>query len=240
MSITDDFYVRLRLTVGRLFPECRSPSSYPSNAPFRPTGREAPSGPKWSSSPATSSAVDTSFSRSWARSVSGVTSQPLGLRHSRQCRWVRSSLITVAVFSYCCWAVERPVLSSSPESLLLRPAFLFARLRDRGDELGFTPRLDGTLRGLAGGVEFPVAAGIVVRGIEDRMVEKRIAHRDGKPIAGRGARCPAHEADESGKNLRHSRAVNSRSVSHAYLVRAASRVGGNYFFWAPARPSEDG
>jgi hypothetical protein len=96
--------------------------------------------------------------------------------------------------------VERPVLSSSPESLLLRLAFLFARLRDRGDELGFTPRLDGTLRGLAGGVEFPVAAGIVVRGIEDRMVEKRIAHRDGKPIAGRGARCPAHEADESGKN----------------------------------------
>jgi hypothetical protein len=78
--------------------------------------------------------------------------------------------------------VERPVAVVEPEALLLGLAFLFARFGYRSDELGFASRPNGLLCGLASGVELPVAAGIAVRRIEDRMVEKRIAHRDGESI----------------------------------------------------------
>jgi hypothetical protein len=46
--------------------------------------------------------------------------------------------------------------------------FLLAGFRDRGDKVRAAPVLDNALGWLARIVEFPVAHGILVRGIEDR------------------------------------------------------------------------
>ena len=62
------------------------------------------------------------------------------------------------------------------EFTLLATALLFLGLGDRGDEFRPAPGVDDALGGLAAGVEFPVAVGIGVGGIEDRLVEEGVAH----------------------------------------------------------------
>ena len=62
------------------------------------------------------------------------------------------------------------------EFTLLAAALLFLGLGDGGDEFRPAPGGDDALGGLAAGVEFPVAAGTGVGRIEDRLVEKGVAH----------------------------------------------------------------
>ena len=62
------------------------------------------------------------------------------------------------------------------EALLLGFSFLPARFRDRSDEFGFTAGVDRFPGRLAGLVEFPVAERVIVGGIEDGVIEKRVTH----------------------------------------------------------------
>lgn len=50
------------------------------------------------------------------------------------------------------------------------------RLRNRSDELRAPARFDDLLRRLPIGIELPMAAGKLVGGIEDWMVEERVRH----------------------------------------------------------------
>ena len=58
---------------------------------------------------------------------------------------------------------------------LLRFTSLFARLGDGGDELGAAAGFDDALRGLTGGIQFPIALRVSVGGVEDGVVEEGIA-----------------------------------------------------------------
>ncbi len=64
---------------------------------------------------------------------------------------------------------------------LLDRTLALARLRDWGDELGGAPVLDDLLGGLAGGVKLPVASGIRVGGVQNRVVEEGVAHSRSVP-----------------------------------------------------------
>src|SRR5690606_6113935 len=69
-----------------------------------------------------------------------------------------------------------PLVEVEIEILLARGAATFLRLRDRRDELRPAPRFDDPLRWLSVAIELPVAARVLVGGVQNGLREEGVGH----------------------------------------------------------------